>query len=66
MKECADGPETSVKILKSDPEALADPVMPDIVPPAGLTEQRENYLFRMVRPFVKDPFKDITCPNPEE
>ena len=66
MREYADGPETSVKILKSEPEALADQVMPDILPPAGLTRERESYLYRMIRPYVRDPYKNLTCPDPEE
>ncbi|XP_061192127.1 uncharacterized protein LOC133200324 [Saccostrea echinata] len=61
--------ETEVELLKSSvtPEDLtAVAVMSEIIPPGGISPERQQYLFRMVRPFVRDPYKEMTCPNPEE
>ncbi|KAK3088694.1 hypothetical protein FSP39_022485 [Pinctada imbricata] len=66
VKETCDGVPKSVKLLKSEATALTDPPMPTILPPAGITKERETYLYNMIRPYVRDPFKDVTCPNPEE
>lgn len=69
VRERADQVETEIVLLKSavTPEDLtANTVMPDIVPPGGISPERQKYLYRMVRPFVRDPYKELTCPNHEE
>ncbi|XP_056013929.1 uncharacterized protein LOC125667802 [Ostrea edulis] len=69
VRERADQVETEIVLLKSavTPEDLtANTVMPDIVPPGGISAERQKYLYRMVRPFVRDPYKELTCPNREE
>ncbi|XP_062578888.1 uncharacterized protein LOC134240830 [Saccostrea cucullata] len=65
----ADGTEREISLLKPivRPEDLTTgTVMPDIFPPGGMTPERQGYLFRMVRPFVREPHKDSTCPSLEE
>ena len=32
--------------------------------PLPLDYKRQEYLYQNIRPFVKDEFKDITCPKP--
>jgi hypothetical protein len=39
---------------------------PHVIPPPGLPLQRQQYLFKHIREFVDDPYKDIVCPQPEE
>uniref|UniRef100_K1R879 Uncharacterized protein n=1 Tax=Magallana gigas TaxID=29159 RepID=K1R879_MAGGI len=69
VKSHADDSEREITLLKSSisPEDITTgSVMPDILPPGGMTSERQRYLFRVVRPFVRDPFKDTTCPEAEE
>ena len=40
--------------------------MPPVMVPAGLTVQRQHYLFDKIRPYVSDEFKDTVCPKPKE
>ena len=32
--------------------------------PPPLDYKRQEYLYKNIRPFVRDEFKDITCPSP--
>ncbi|XP_065941872.1 uncharacterized protein [Magallana gigas] len=69
VKSHADDSEREITLLKSSisPEDITTgSVMPDILPTGGITSERQRYLFRVVRPFVRDPFKDTTCPEAEE
>ncbi len=36
---------------------------PALVPPP-IKYERQDYLYQNIRPFVKDEYKDITCPKP--
>lgn len=38
--------------------------IPSIIRPAGLTEERKQYLYENIRPFVTPRYQDITCPAP--
>ena len=35
-----------------------------ILNPPPLDYKRQEYLYQNIRPFVRDKFKDITCPKP--
>lgn len=55
-------PEKAIKIIKEHlplPDGL-----PTEIEPAGLTPGRQQYLFSHVRQFVREPWKDVTCPPP--
>ena len=39
---------------------------PPALPPPGLDYARRDYLFRNIRQFVPDEFKDTMCPNPNK
>ena len=39
---------------------------PEVIMPGGLSKDKVRYLFREIRPYVKAPYKDVTCPAPEE
>lgn len=69
VKSHADDTEREITLLKPTvrhEDLTTGRVMPEILPPGGMTLERQRYLFRMVRPFVRDPFKDTTCPDVEE
>ena len=61
VKECSDSSETVHELLKEpwtpDPQEL-----PDIVPPKGLSAERQWYLYDKVRPFCPVEARDVTCP----
>ncbi|XP_041372854.1 uncharacterized protein LOC121386122 [Gigantopelta aegis] len=52
------------------PVLMADTTFPDgeatRIKPPGLLLQRQQYLYKSIREFVDDPFKDIVCPRPDE
>src|SRR5438128_8333504 len=35
-----------------------------VLTPPPLDYKRQEYLYHYIRPFVRDEFKDITCPSP--
>ena len=35
-----------------------------ILTPPPLDYKRQEYLYQNIRPFIRDKFKDITCPKP--
>ncbi len=35
-----------------------------VLTPSPLDYKRQEYLYNNIRPFVKDEYKDITCPKP--
>ena len=69
-QEIANGPFQEFKLLKtskSDASKVVEKIkalsFPVLVPPLMKYEQQE-YLYNYIRPFVKDSFKDVTCPKP--
>jgi len=69
-QEAAGGPFGEFKLLKSGKfeaskvlekiKALSFPVLK----PLPMELKRQEYLYHNIRPFVRDEFKDITCPRP--
>ena len=45
-------------------DALVAADMPPVLPPAGLSEQRQQYLYSQIRPHVLEQFQDELCPKP--
>ena len=39
---------------------------PLVIPPPGLSLQRQQYLYKNIREFVDEPYKDQVCPKPVE
>jgi len=37
-----------------------------VLTPPPLDYKRQEYLYNNIHPFVKDEYKDITCPNPAQ
>ena len=62
---CAhDGPVTTLNILKVDAELVNDD-LPAVVPPKGLSNERQWYLYDKIRQYCREECKDFTCPLPE-
>ena len=64
VKETVDGPEQEVSILTTSKAAVLSAGLPDILPAAGLSLQRQQYLFKQVRPHVPAAYQDVLCPAP--
>ena len=62
VKTGSDTEEREIAMLK--PRVQFPVHMPDILPAAGLSKQRQTYLYKTVRPFVRPQFQDSTCPAP--
>ena len=60
MRQQWDGPTTEMVLLQGQlPHG-----MPPTILPAGLTRDRQAYLFRHIRQFVDEDKRDIVCPRP--
>jgi len=62
VKTASDAPEVEILVLR--PLAMFADGMPPVIPAAGLSGQRQQYLYRSVRPFVRKQYQDVTCPLP--
>src|SRR3989442_1634431 len=67
VEEVANGPFTEFNLLKTKKadifeEIRALSILVLTLPP--LDYKRQEYLYQNIHPFVKDEFKDITCPRP--
>lgn len=60
----ADEPEKKITLLR-DPTWTPSPLeLPPISPPAGLSIERQTYLFEKIREFCRPEVQDIVCPKP--
>eukprot|EP00117_Sycon_ciliatum_P035008 scpid39139/ scgid26612/ len=59
-----DSEQTAVNILKCDPGTLSQTTLPSAIPLGGISDDRAQYLYKEIRPFVADPYKDDLCPQP--
>ena len=65
VKEHADTSELEIDLMKSNPHWSPHPnELPPVVPPKGLTAERQWYLYDSIRPFCPDEDKDTTSPLP--
>ena len=65
VRPAADEPTTAVDNLKCPADTIPR-TPPPVLPAAGLTQQRSQYLHKHVRPYVRPVFQDELCPNPDE
>lgn len=64
LKESVDSEETSVSIMKSP---ILDPhARPILITPPGLSRDRQTYLYRNVRPYVRPLHQEEVCPTPTD
>ena len=66
VKESAGSNEVKRSILKVKNWSPKADQLPPVLPPSGLSLQRQWYLHKKIREFCPDNFKDITCPQPGE
>ena len=63
VREFADTEEEVITILR--PGVTIDKsALPSTLSPSGLSEQRKQYLYKEIRGFCEEKYKDITCPEP--
>ena len=66
-QEIANGPFTEFNLLKTNTEGICEEIRTLsilVLTPPPLDYKRQEYLYQNIRPFVKDEYKDITCPRP--
>ena len=64
VRKTSNTPEEQVSILTCDPSDIPDN-HPPVISPAGVTTERQKYLYDKVRPFIRnEACKDLTCPPP--
>ena len=63
VKEQSDSPELKIDLLKAPWNPPAHE-LPEVVPPKGLSAERQWYLREQIRPFCPDEDKDTVCPLP--
>ena len=65
VKENLDSAERCLHILQVSPDVF-ERSFPEVLTPSGISRARQEYLFKRIRPFVKESFKDELCPSVEE
>ena len=66
-QEAANGPFTEFNLLKIKRADIFEEIKSLsilVLTPPPLDYKRQEYLYHNIRPFVRDKFKDITCPRP--
>lgn len=61
-KKSSDDAEVPVRLLKCDVMQFVHDARPGEITPGGLTRERQAYLYGRIRPFVTNPWKDVSCP----
>ena len=66
-QEIANGSFTEFNLLKTKKSDIFEEIKALsilVLTPPPLDHKRQEYLYHNIRPFVRDEFKDITCPQP--
>ena len=61
VKERNDGVEVSKTILRKN-VAVQRGERPIVIPEVGLSHERATYLYRFLRPLVREAYRDVTFP----
>ena len=67
VQEVANGPFAEFNLLKTKKADIFEEIRALyilVLTPPPLDYKRQEYLYNNIRPFVKDEYKDITCPRP--
>ena len=67
VQEVANGPFAEFNLLKTKKTDIFEEIKSLsilVLTPLPLDYKRQEYLYRNIRPFVKDEYKDIICPKP--
>ena len=67
LKTCCDGEETFRSILKRGVtvQSVRSAPLPRVLKPAGLTRDRQHYLYTNIREHVWPEYQAVTCPPPQ-
>ena len=65
LKEKIVKPEQCLRIRQIPTEAFMDS-FPDVIQAGGISRARQEYLFKRIRPFVREEHKNELCPPLEE
>ncbi|XP_062621644.1 uncharacterized protein LOC134283212 [Saccostrea cucullata] len=66
VKERTDSVEQKFSLKKIGAPNFDATEIPAILPPAGMTRERQTYLYRNVRPYVRPSHQEDLCPTPTE
>ena len=67
VQEIANGPFVEFNLLKTKKADIFEEIRALsilVLTPPPLDYKRQEYLYNNIRPFVRDEFKDVTCPKP--
>ncbi len=67
VQEVANGPFTEFNLLKTKKADIFEEIKSLsilVLTPPPLDYKRQEYLYHNIHPFLRDEFKDITCPKP--
>ena len=65
LREKTDSPEHCLRILQVNADVFEDS-FPDVIQAGGISRARQEYLFKKIRPFVREEHKNELCPPLEE
>ena len=60
----SDSPEEKRRLMKDQNWNTNASDLPPIIPPSGMSLERQQYLFEKIREFCRDGTKDLVCPDP--
>lgn len=66
LKERIDGEEKPMSMRKRGATPFDATELPEEIIPPGLTLERQQYLYRTVRPYVRPAHQEELCPTPAE
>ena len=64
VKDSIDSPEKTIKLTQDDDWKPQPHELPPVIPPPGLSFERQKYLFEKIREFCPEDCQDLVCPNP--
>ena len=65
LKLAADSEEEQLELLR-DEWTPAATELPPVLPPPGLTLERQRYLYHHIRDYCTESTKDTVCPRPQQ
>ncbi|XP_062603492.1 uncharacterized protein LOC134282462 [Saccostrea cucullata] len=66
VRERVDSEEKLVSIRKRGAPEFDATTLPEVIVPPGLSKERQQYLYRTVRPYVRPAHQEELCPTPAE
>lgn len=64
LKLFSDSESIQYNLLRNTEWVPSASVLPEIIPPAGLSPQRQWYLYDQIREFCREGTEDLVCPLP--